>query len=110
MDNFEEIDIAKAKELIDQGNITIVDIRDPNAFEEGHIESAVSVNDTNIDEFVSTTDKGKPVLCYCYMGFSSQNAAQHFKEQGFETVYSMTGGYTEWQNTNEPSGESSQES
>ena len=110
MEQFEEIDTQKAKELIDQGDITIVDVRDPDAFEEGHIDSAVSVNDTNIDEFISSADKGKPVLCYCNMGFSSQNAAQYFKEQGFETVYSMTGGYTEWQNINESSAESSQES
>ena len=106
MEQFEEIDTQKAKELIDQGNVTIVDIRDSNAFKESHIESAVSVNDTNIDEFVSTADKSIPVLCYCYMGVSSQNAAQHFKEQGFETVYSMAGGYTEWERINGSSGES----
>jgi len=35
MEQFEEIDTQKAKELIDQGNITIVDIRDPDAFEAG---------------------------------------------------------------------------
>ena len=109
MDQFEEIDTQKAKELIDQGNINIVDIRDPDSFESGHIDNAVSVNDTNIEEFVSTADKNKPVLCYCYMGFSSQNACQYFKEQGFETVYSMTGGYTEWQRVHEPTGESPEE-
>lgn len=110
MEQFEEIDTQKARELIDQGNITIVDTRDSNAFEESHIENAVSVSDTNIDQFISAADKDKPVLCYCYMGFSSQSAAQYFIEQGFETVYSMTGGYTGWQNANEISGESSQES
>ena len=109
MEQFEEIDTQKAKELIDQGNITIVDIRDSSAFEEGHIENAVSVNDTNIDEFVNTADKNKPVLCYCYMGISSQNAAQYFKEQGFDAVYSMAGGFTEWQKVSESFGESSQE-
>jgi thiosulfate sulfurtransferase len=109
MGQFEEIDTQKAKELIDQGNITIVDIRDTSSFEEGHIENAVSVNDTNIEEFVNSADKNQPVLCYCYMGFSSRNAAQYFKEQGFETVYSMTGGFTEWQRVNENSGESFQE-
>ena len=109
MEQFEEIDIQKAKELIDQGGIAIVDIRDSDSFEEGHIEGAVSVNDTNIDEFINKTDKSKPVLCYCFMGFSSQNAAQYFKEQGFEAVYSMAGGFTEWQRVNGSSGESSPE-
>jgi len=106
MESFQEVDVQKAKELIDQGNLTIVDIRDPDSFESGHIDNAVPVNDTNIDEFVSTADKSIPLLCYCYMGVSSQNACQHFKEQGFETVYSMAGGYTEWERVNEFSGES----
>jgi len=109
MEQFEEIDTQRAKELIEQGGITIVDIRDRDSFEEGHIEGAVFINDANIDEFVSSTDKNKPVLCYCFMGFSSQNAAQYFKEQGFEAVYSMAGGFTEWQKVNGFSGESSQE-
>jgi len=109
MEQFEEIDIEKAKELIAQGGITIVDVRDSDSFEEGHIDGAVSVNDTNIGEFVDSTDKSKPVLCYCFMGFSSQNAAQYFKEQGFETAYSMIGGYTEWQKVHGPSAESSEQ-
>jgi len=107
MENFQEVDVQKAEELIGQGDITIVDIRDPAAFEEGHIENAQSVNDANIEEFVNQADKSRPVLCYCYMGFSSKNAAQYFKDQGFKTVYSIIGGYTQWQKAHEASGESS---
>lgn len=109
MERFEEIDTQKAKELIDQGGITVVDARDGGSFEEGHIEGAVSIGDTNIDEFVNSTDKNKPVLCYCFMGFSSQNMAQYFVEQGFETVYSMVGGYAQWQQDSKPPTELSQE-
>ena len=109
MDTIEQIDIDEAKKMIDEGKCIVVDIRDPDSFESGHIDNAVPVNDTNIDEFVSTADKSIPLLCYCYMGVSSQNACQHFKEQGFDTVYSMAGGYTEWERVNESSGESSQE-
>jgi thiosulfate sulfurtransferase len=97
MGGFQEVDVQQAKKLVDQGNITIVDIRDPDSFEQGHIAHALSVNDRNIEEFISSTDKRKPILCYCYMGFSSQGACQYFKGQGFEKVYSMKGGFTEWQ-------------
>ena len=109
MDSFKEIDVQQAKELIDQGNIIIVDIRDRDSFEQGHIESALSISDGNIEEFVNNTDKAKPVLCYCYMGFSSQGASQYFKDKGFETVYTLIGGFTEWQNAHNISGESSNE-
>ena len=105
MEDFEEIDIAAAKELIAQGDIVIADIRDSDSYAAAHIENAVSVNDMNIEEFVNNTDKSKPVLCYCYMGFSSRNAAQYLKEQGFEKVYSMTGGFTQWQKVHNASEE-----
>ncbi len=106
MENYQEIDVEQAKELMSQGDIAIVDIRDADAFKTSHIDNAIFVNDRNIEEFVNTADKTKPVLCYCYMGFSSRKVCQYFKDQGFEKVYSMTGGYTEWQKVNDAFGES----
>jgi len=96
MNDFEEIDVHKAKELIDAGNTHIVDVRGQQSFEEGHIANAVLVDDSNIEEFVEAADKTKPVVCYCHLGFSSKGASQYFKEKGFETVYSVIGGFTEW--------------
>ena len=37
-----------------------------------------------------------PVLVYCYHGISSQNAAAFLIERGFETVYSLDGGFEAW--------------
>ena len=96
MDSFEEIDVKKAKELIDSGGTYTVDIRGPESYEGGHIQQAVCVDDSNIEEFIQTADKTRPVLCYCHRGFSSKGACEYFKEQGFETVYSMAGGFTAW--------------
>jgi thiosulfate sulfurtransferase len=95
----EQIDIHKAKTLIEQGEITIVDVRDPSSFIEAHIDGAISLTDQNIENFLNKTDKKKPVLCYCYHGFSSQNAATYFLSNGFEKVYSMDGGFEEWRTT-----------
>ena len=96
MSEHDQIDIHQVKKMIDQGNLTIVDIRDDCAFSEAHIRGAVSVNDTNIEEFVSQTQKEKPLLCYCYHGNSSQEASQYFRDSGFTSVYSMIGGFEQW--------------
>ena len=96
MDSFEQIDIHKAKELMDKGGVNIVDIRDTDSYEESHIKDAVSLTDSNVEEFVGKADKKKSLICYCFMGNSSQGAAQYFKENGFETVYSVIGGFEEW--------------
>jgi len=36
-------------------------------------------------------------IIYCYHGNSSMGATAFFNERRFEKVYSMTGGYTQWQ-------------
>ena len=96
MSLIEQIDIDKAKELIDQGGVTIVDVRDPDKYEVSHIAGAVSITDESVEEFLTTTDKTIPVICYCNHGIASREAADVLGEKGFETVYSMKGGFEEW--------------
>ena len=92
----EQIDIHQAKELIDQGEVTIIDIRDEESYKESHVECAQSVNESNLEDFLRKADKESPLICYCYHGFSSQNAAQFFQEEGFKKVYSIEGGFEAW--------------
>ena len=96
MPDFEQINIEPAKEMLDKGDVAIVDIRDPESYKAGHIERAVLVNDENIDSFLRNADKDKPLICYCYRGISSQGAAQFFQQNGFKNVYSIDGGFEEW--------------
>ena len=94
--SFKQIDIHEAKEMIDKGNVTLIDIRDQQSFAAGHIENAVSVNDENIVKFWEETDKNKTLICYCYHGINSQSAAMFLKDKGFKEVYSITGGFEEY--------------
>ncbi len=96
MPSFEQIDISQAKEMIDTKQATIVDIRDPNSYAEAHIPGAINIGDDNIEEFLKSTDKNKPLICYCYRGFSSQQAADYFSAQGFAKTYSVIGGFEQW--------------
>ncbi len=42
------------------------------------------------------TPLDQPAVVVCYHGRSSQGAAQYLAEQGFDTVYSMDGGFESW--------------
>ena len=97
MPPFQEIDIHKVNDMLEQKNVNIVDIRDPASYADGHIPTAFSVNDGNVQEFRENTDKDKPLVVCCYHGISSQGAAAYFSEQGFKEVYSMVGGFEAWQ-------------
>ncbi|HBP11987.1 MAG TPA: thiosulfate sulfurtransferase GlpE [Nitrospina sp.] len=93
---FKELDPHKAQEMVEEGSVNVIDIRDPGSYSAGHIPSAVSLNDTNVKEFIESTDKEKPLIVYCYHGISSRGAAEYLSQNGFKEVYSMTGGFEAW--------------
>ncbi len=98
MTEFKRISAQDAHTLINNGDITLADIRDQHAYHSGHIHNATHLDNSNIDQFIASSAKDKPLIVYCYHGNSSQNAAQFFLEQGFVEVYSMDGGFEQWQN------------
>ena len=51
--SFQCISVDEAKKLIDENNLTIIDIRDYNSFSQGHIDNAIHVEDLNIDSFIN---------------------------------------------------------
>ena len=93
---FKEIVPQKVQEMLEESSINVVDIRDPSSYSAGHIPTALSISDNNIQEFIDSADKEKPLVVCCYHGISSQGAAEYFSENGFNEVYSMTGGYSAW--------------
>ena len=82
--------------MIEKGNVTLVDVRNKESYHEGHIEGAHHIDESNIESFVKNADKSKPLICYCYLGNSSKQAAAYFNEQGFSEVFSVMGGYMSW--------------
>ena len=90
---FKELDPHKAQEMVEEGSVNVIDIRDPGSYSAGHIPSAVSLNDTNVKEYIESADKEKPLIVYCYHGISSRGAAEYLSQNGFKEVYSMTGGF-----------------
>tara|TARA_B100000745_G_scaffold282378_1_gene215680 strand:+ start:239 stop:529 length:291 start_codon:yes stop_codon:yes gene_type:complete len=90
------MDIHEAKEMIDTKDVTLIDIRDADSYEAGHIQDAIAVSQDNLEEFLKTASKDKPLICYCYHGFTSQTVADYLREQGFAEVHSMDGGYEAW--------------
>jgi thiosulfate sulfurtransferase len=91
------ISVAEAKKKLAQGEAVFIDIRDPDSYEAAHIPGAILVNDANVENFAATTDKTQMHIVYCYHGITSQNGAAYFQANGFENVYSMDGGFCEWE-------------
>jgi thiosulfate sulfurtransferase len=75
----------------------IVDIRDINSFNQGHIKDAIHLSNESLADFLRTTDPDVATVVCCYHGHSSQQAAQYLVSQDFTDVYSLDGGFSAWQ-------------
>ena len=93
---FERIGSEQAVELIAAEEAVVVDIRDHASYLGGHIESAIHLDNNNVEEFIDQADREKPLIVCCYHGNMSQGAADFFNQRGFSRTYSLDGGYTAW--------------
>ncbi|SNR71306.1 rhodanese-like domain-containing protein [Lutibacter flavus] len=77
---------------------TIIDIRTPQEFAQGHIEGAVNINyfDRSFLEQVSKFDKNKPIFIYCRSGSRTSSASKKMINQGFSEVADLQGGIMNW--------------
>ena len=95
MSDFKRIDPQTASQLI-ASNAQLVDIRDPQSFDFGHIPGAIRLDNDNLADFVANADQQAPLIVCCYHGNSSQSAAAYLANQGFSDVYSLDGGFELW--------------
>ena len=83
--------------LIAEG-YTILDVRTPEEFKEGHIQWAQNINIKD-DNFITAIQKLSPsetLLVYCRSGRRSLYAAQVMVSFGFQKIYDLEGGFLNW--------------
>jgi rhodanese-related sulfurtransferase/rubrerythrin len=76
----------------DPGTLTVLDVRQPNEYEAGHIPGAVLMPLPEIGERLHEIDAAKPTVVYCAVGGRSRVAAQILAGKGFQQVYNLSGG------------------
>jgi sulfur-carrier protein adenylyltransferase/sulfurtransferase len=95
----EEVDPAQVSEHLGNG-IVLVDVRDSNEWDAGHIPGAKHVPRGYLEsriEGIAGSDRSQEIVLYCATGQRSALAAHTLEELlGYENVKSMTGGITLW--------------
>ncbi|KUO65559.1 MAG: rhodanese-like domain-containing protein [Lutibacter sp.] len=83
-------------------NQTIIDIRTPQEFSEGHIEGAVNINyyDSNFMDQMAKFDKNQPIFIYCRSGNRTTAASKKAADFGFTEIYDLEGGILYWMKNN----------
>ncbi len=96
---FERIDAPRAKELIDSGQVVLIDVREQNEWDEGYIPGAtrISVNDIVSMKRVEEIPQDKPVVFYCAAGVRSALSAEVAAAVGHPgPLYNLEGGIEAW--------------
>lgn len=94
---YKKITAEEAKIMIDEGSITILDVRDQSEYDEGHIENAILIPYTEIRDKATAVvpDKNARILVYCRSGRRSEIAAKELIDMGYTNVYDI-GGLLDW--------------
>ena len=96
---YEQISAIDAKKIMDSGEEHIIlDTREQDEFDSGHIPGAILIPYTEIENEAEgkLPDKDKLILVYCRSGRRSKIAAESLAELGYTNVKEF-GGIIDWQ-------------
>ncbi len=104
----QEVTPAEAREMIEnKEDLLLLDVRESSEHEQGHIKNALLVPRGILEAAADpaypkhqetlTGARNRPVLIYCATGGRSAMAAATLKLMGFNEVYSLAGGITDWE-------------
>jgi len=96
-----QIKVCDAKSMIDQGQAMVIDIRRPKDYERSHIKGAILADKQHAHKTIESERKDSPIICYCYMGFSSRTTCKKLTKSGYTNVFNLKGGYTAWERGND---------
>ena len=95
---YTQITPQEAKSLMDsEKDYVILDVREQSEFDEGHIENAILIPYTEIENRAESElpDKNELILVYCRSGRRSKIAAQALADMGYSNVKEF-GGIIDW--------------
>jgi sulfur-carrier protein adenylyltransferase/sulfurtransferase len=100
----DEVDATHAREILGEDSAVLVDVREREEWDEGHIPGAVHVPRGNLESRIENAvpDKSRQVVVYCAAGNRSAFAAKTLEELGYEHVVSLAGGFTDWKRNGNP--------
>lgn len=74
----------------------LIDVREPNEFEGGHILGARNIPLTQLKMRLQEIRTDKPVYLYCQGSSRSGRAAQILYKHGCRDIYRLKGGFKKW--------------
>jgi len=98
--------MAEVKQRVEAGlgDLVVLDVRERDAYEAGHIPGARLIPRGQLELTVNTAlpDTTQRILCYCELGKVSTLAAATLRDLGFTRAVALDGGMMAWQDSGYP--------
>ena len=90
--------------LINHEDAVVLDVRSDGEFRQGHIVNALNIPESQLAERIGKLNKyrSRPIIATCRTGQISVKAGGKLAAQGFEKVYSLSGGILAWEGASLP--------
>ena len=101
---YHQITQEEAKAMMDSQEVIILDVREQDEYDSGHIPGAVLLPVGTIDDTTAAQvipEKDSTVLVYCRSGNRSKTASAALADLGYTNIYEF-GGINTWPYDTEP--------
>lgn len=97
MFSIQEIDVAKLKEMKEQGKtFRLIDVRNITEIERGCIDGCEPVPLNILQAKLPELSNDETYILYCHSGARSAQATSYMISQGYDETYNLKGGILAW--------------
>lgn len=96
MHTYQEINANELAILLNDKNLTLIDVRNDDEVARGKIEGATHIPLAVLPSAYEPLLKAEKLVFYCHSGVRSAHAAAFMAQHGCETAYNLTGGILAW--------------
>lgn len=77
-------------------NTVLVDLREPNLYQNGHIQGAILIPFADFEQQYTKLAQNKKIIFICHTGPMGEAAGQFLLTKGYTQVYNLEGGMAAW--------------
>jgi rhodanese-related sulfurtransferase len=99
-EQIKEISTSQLKDWMTTGKkLSLIDVREDNEWQAGHAATAIHISLWTLSGKIGTVvpDKSARIVLYCLGGARSAMAAATLQKMGYTNVFSLTGGFKNYQ-------------
>ncbi len=98
------LSVEQAIALINHHDAIVIDIREKQAFSNGHIINAINITKDELEKSDAklVQYKAKPIILVCHAGTTAKPLAEKLRKQGYTEIKVLSGGLSAWRTAKLP--------